>query len=96
MSNPVSTLPNAGRAVVDIRKLRDYCLNPWHEDGKHKARVFASALGLGELDAEWLRDQLLDPARSQGECQHPIVKQVFATSPGAWIDGFPRCVQHMA
>ena len=65
MSKPVSTLPNAGHAVVDIRKLRDYCLNPWHEDGKHKARVFASALGLGETDAEWLRDQLLGAVRTQ-------------------------------
>ena len=26
-------LPNADRAVVDIAKLRDYCLNPDHEDG---------------------------------------------------------------
>ncbi len=56
-------LPNAHRAVVDIFKLRDYCLNRRHEDGKHKARVFASALGLNETDAEWLRDRLLEAAR---------------------------------
>ena len=56
-------LPNAHRAVVDVMKLRDYCLNPRHEDGKHKARVFASALGLNETDAEWLRDRLLEAAR---------------------------------
>lgn len=31
--------------MVDIAKLRDYCLNPLHDEGKHKARVFASALG---------------------------------------------------
>jgi hypothetical protein len=37
-------LPNGHRAFVDVAKLRDYYLNPSHEDGKHKARVFASAL----------------------------------------------------
>ena len=49
-------------AVVAIAKLRDYCLNPYHEDGKHKARVFASALGLRQAEAEWLRDRLLEAA----------------------------------
>jgi hypothetical protein len=52
-------LPNPHRAVVDVNKLRDYCLNPRYEDGKHKARVFASALGLRESEAPWLREQLL-------------------------------------
>jgi len=33
-------VPNADRAVVDIRKLRDYCLNLLHDEGKHKARLF--------------------------------------------------------
>src|SRR3954447_11328005 len=55
-------LPNGHRAIVDIAKLRDYSLNPDHEEGKHKARVFASALGLRVPDAEWLRDQLLKAA----------------------------------
>ena len=41
-------LPNAEKAVVDISKLRDYCLNPNHEVGKHKARVFSAALNLGQ------------------------------------------------
>jgi hypothetical protein len=53
-------LPNADRAMVDIAKLRDYCLNPQHEDGKHKARVFASTLGLQQRDADWLRGRLLE------------------------------------
>jgi hypothetical protein len=39
-------LPNAERAIVNIAKLRDYCLNPEHEHGSHKARVFAAKLGL--------------------------------------------------
>lgn len=35
-----------------------------HKEGKHKARVFASALGLTRNDADWLREQLLAVARS--------------------------------
>ena len=34
-------LPNPSLAVVELAKLTDYCLDPAHEDGKHKARVFA-------------------------------------------------------
>ena len=33
-------IPNAERAIVEIGKLRDYCLNSEHNDGKHKARLF--------------------------------------------------------
>ena len=53
------TLPNAERAIVDIRKLRDYCLNPLHDEGQHKARLFATTLGMTADDAEDLRDLLL-------------------------------------
>jgi hypothetical protein len=56
-------LPNAENAFVDVAKLRDYALDPVHAEGKHKARVFAAALGLSRNDAEWLRDQLLLGAR---------------------------------
>ena len=52
-------LPGAERAIVDIAKLRDYCLDPHHPRGRHKARVFASALGLTQADAEILREALL-------------------------------------
>ena len=38
-------LENADRAVIDPRKLLDYCLNPRHPSGKDKARVFRAALG---------------------------------------------------
>jgi hypothetical protein len=55
-------LPNPQRAIVDIEKLAGYCLNPQHEDGKHKARVFASALGITRTDAEWLRQRLSEAA----------------------------------
>ena len=39
-------LPNSTKAYVDDRKLTEYCLNSEHEEGNHKARVFASALGI--------------------------------------------------
>ena len=48
-------LPRADEARIDIAKLRDYSLNPLHPEGKHKARVFASALGYLAADAEKLR-----------------------------------------
>ena len=59
------SLPNAEEAVVDIGKLRDYCLNPEHPRGRHKARVFSAALGLADKDAEELRLALLSAARSE-------------------------------
>lgn len=52
-------VPNAENAFVDIRKLTDYCLNPNHEIGKHKAQVFKSALNIDIEDAEKLSETLL-------------------------------------
>jgi hypothetical protein len=52
-------VPNADHAVVKVRKLREYSLNPLHRTGRHKARVFAAALGITADDAEALRDILL-------------------------------------
>jgi hypothetical protein len=57
-------MPHAERAVVDIRKLRDYCLNPMHDEGQHKARVFAAALGMTADDAEELREFLLQAVKT--------------------------------
>ncbi len=53
-------LPNSAQANVDIAKLRDYCLNSSHPEGRHKARVFRSALDLSAKDAEFLRSAILD------------------------------------
>ena len=33
----MNRLPNAERAVVDVEKLRSYCLNLGHPRGQHKA-----------------------------------------------------------
>ena len=57
-------IPNAQHAIVDIRKVRDYCLNPQHNSGKHKARRFATALGMGPDDAEALRKVLLQAVKT--------------------------------
>lgn len=56
-------LPNSGRAVVEIEKLRDYCLSMSHPRGRHKAKVFESVLGITADDAEELRQALLSAAR---------------------------------
>ena len=57
-------IPNAERAIVDIRKLPDYCLNPDHDTGKHKARLFMALLGMGSNDAETLRNALLEAVKT--------------------------------
>lgn len=59
-----TNLPNPNEAVLDIRKIEDYCLSPSHPRGRHKARVFREALDLQRSDAGWLRDVLLEAARS--------------------------------
>lgn len=56
----MAPLPNADRAILDLRKIEDYCLSPAHPRGRHKARVFREALGLSRNDAQWLRSALLD------------------------------------
>ncbi len=57
-------MPLAERVVIDSAKLVDYCLNPDHPRGRHKARVFEAALGLTADDADELRQALLDAAQS--------------------------------
>ena len=57
-------LPDGDHAIVEIRKLRDYCLNPDNPRGSNKARVFAAVLGLTATDAEQLRTALLHAAHT--------------------------------
>jgi len=57
-----AALPVTTRAIVDIRKLQDYCLNSQHPRGRNKARVFA-AVGIRSTDAEDLRTALSAAAR---------------------------------
>jgi hypothetical protein len=53
-------IPNADNAIIDIGKLRDYCLNPEHDKGKHKAKLFSSILGIKAENAEELRQILFE------------------------------------
>ena len=60
----MNSIANADDAIVDIRKLRDYCLNREHPRGRHKARVFLASLGLTREHSGYLRAQLIDAVRS--------------------------------
>src|SRR5947209_20600912 len=62
-------LPRSDKAILDIRKIEDYCMSPTHPRGRHKARVFREALDLQRSDAAWLRDGLLEAARSSEASQ---------------------------
>jgi len=59
----MSPLPFGEQAIFNIRKLEDYCLDATHPRGRHKARVFREALGIGRGDSTWLRAQLLEAIR---------------------------------
>jgi hypothetical protein len=65
----MTRLPHGDEALLDIRKIEDYCLNPSHPRGRHKARVFRDALHVQQTDASWLRDVLLEAARSGDAAQ---------------------------
>jgi hypothetical protein len=55
-------LPNGAAAIVEVEKLRNYCLSRAHPRGRHKARVFLSTLGLTAAHSEELRAALLQAA----------------------------------
>lgn len=58
MNQPVR-LPRAREARIPTDKLVRYALDLAHERGRHKARVFASALGITASDWRYLHDQIL-------------------------------------
>ncbi|MDJ0795692.1 MAG: hypothetical protein QNJ51_02455 [Calothrix sp. MO_167.B12] len=51
--------------MENLGKLHDYCLNPEHPQGKHKARLFLSILGMTADNAEDLRQILLEVVKVQ-------------------------------
>lgn len=53
-------IPNAENAFIDDRKLIEYCLSESHPIGKHKARVFKSALNYALADFEELKNAILN------------------------------------
>lgn len=62
-------LPNGEHAELGT-KLEDYVLNADHLDGRHKARVFESALGITIADAWRLREALLEAAANSEGATH--------------------------
>jgi hypothetical protein len=52
-------LPNPDLAIVDDLKLAGYSLNLNHDEGKHKARVFKSALNMDISHLKELKQALL-------------------------------------
>jgi len=54
-------LPNANRTDLGA-KIEDYSLNFGHREGRHKARVFLSALGISLENADVLRHAVLEAA----------------------------------
>jgi hypothetical protein len=58
-------LLNAEKAVIDPRKLTEYALNPAHPFGGNKAKVFESALGFNETNAESLLKQIQEGVANQ-------------------------------
>jgi hypothetical protein len=44
--------------------LRDYCLNPEYNDGKHKARLFLSILGMTADHTDELQKILLEVVKT--------------------------------
>lgn len=47
-----------------MERLRTYILNPYHEEGRNKARVFRSVFGLDAETAEVLQTALMNAAPS--------------------------------
>ena len=61
-------LPHGNHADLGI-KIEDYSLNPLHREGQHKARVFASALGVTLANAEVLRCAVMQAAAMSGDAE---------------------------
>jgi RHS repeat-associated protein len=56
----LNQLPNVENAQIDPRKLTEYALDPKSDVGSHKARVFKSALGYDQSNADDLMKQIYD------------------------------------
>ena len=63
-------LPNTDKAIIKIEKITGYVLNFDHFEGRNKARVFASVLGLKKEYADYLIQAIREAIRV-----HDAVKQ---------------------
>lgn len=61
-------LPNSDRADLGT-KIEDYVLNLQHWEGRHKARVFESGLGITLGNREVLRQAILSAAENSDEAE---------------------------
>ena len=61
-------LPNGDRADLGT-KLEDYVLNPRHREGRHKARLFESALGITLANTGVLRQAILSAAENSADAE---------------------------
>lgn len=74
-------LENARTAIIEPVKFIDYCLNPHHGDGRHKARVFEAVLGFdqsnfADLIAAIRTGILTEEAVYLGETAHGLLWRV--------------------
>ena len=90
----VDLLPNADKAVIDPRKLRDYALNPEHDSGRFKAAFFAQ---MGYVVTNWrrlerdIRVQHLSQAAEPGQ-PSPYGQKYIITAPLRGLIGEARQV----
>jgi hypothetical protein len=61
-------LPSGDRAELD-RKLEEYVLSPQHREGRHKARVFDSVLGISLTNRDVLREAILRAAATSDDVE---------------------------
>lgn len=57
-------LPNSEMTIIDDSKLTAYSLNFSHDEGKHKARVFQSVLGITLKNLEEIKMVLLEAVKN--------------------------------
>jgi filamentous hemagglutinin len=87
-------LPNAERARIDPRKLRDYALNPQHISGQYKAAFFAQ---MGYAASDWqhlerdIREQHLAQPAEPGQAS-PYGRKFTITAPLQGPRGWARWV----
>ncbi len=58
-------LPNFEQAFIDDDKFVEYCLNPEHEEGKHKSLVFEKKLGITQGIYFVLKNAILEAIQTE-------------------------------
>lgn len=77
----MNLLPNYQNAFISDEKIYEYCLNPLHEQGKHKARMFKRLLGVSAKEGELLKVEIKNklsssPISNIRENRHGIIYTV--------------------